>query len=304
VEKVNYLNQPNCYHLSNGTVEAIVTTNIGPRIIRYGFPGRENILGEVPDSVIKTELGDWKPFGGHRLWSAPEDKPRSYAPDNSPVEYDVQDDHTIRLIQRAEPPTYIQKEIIVKLDAEGSGLHVHHKLTNKNLWAIDVAPWALTIMNGGGMAILPQEPHRSWDECLLPARPMVLWYYTDLSDPRWSFSKKYITLKTDQERTEPQKIGIANKQGWAAYHRHQTLFIKRAAYREGAVYPDYGSSTEIYTAGSFIELETLAPMHHLEPGESAEHVERWNLFDNVEIDATQDTLDVTISALLASTGER
>ena len=211
MEKVNYLNQPNCYRLSNGTVEAIVTTDVGPRIIRYGFPGEENILGEVPDSVIKTELGDWKPFGGHRLWAAPEAKPRSYAPDNSPVEYDVLDDHTIRLIQRAEPPTYLQKEMTVKLYAEGSGLHIHHRLTNGNLWAIDVAPWALTVMNGGGMAILPQEPHRSWDEYLLPARPMVLWYYTDLSDPRWSFSKKYITLKTDSERTEPQKIGIANK---------------------------------------------------------------------------------------------
>jgi hypothetical protein len=64
---------------------------------------------------------------------------------------------------------------------------------------------------------------------------------------------------------------------------------------------DYGSNTEIYTAGSFIELETLSPIHHLEPGESAEHVERWNLFDEVEIDANQDTLDTTISALLART---
>ena len=299
MEKVKYLDQPNCYKLSNGTVEVIVTTDIGPRIIHYGFQGEDNILGEVPDSVIKTELGDWKPWGGHRLWSAPEAKPRSYAPDNHPVEYEIQDDNTIRLIQRAEPPTYIQKEFTVKLDLEGSGVHIQHKLTNKNLWGIDIAPWALTIMNGGGIAILPQEPYRSWDEYLLPARPLVLWHYTDLSDLRWNFSKKYITLKTDSDRTEPQKIGIANKQGWAAYYRHNTLFIKRSAYQAGAEYPDYGSSTEIYTAGSFIELETLAPIHHLEPGEVAEHVERWNLFEDIEIDTTQITLDATISALIA-----
>lgn len=297
--KVNYLNLPNCYKLRNGAVEAIVTTDVGPRIIRYGFPNEENILGEVPDSIIKTALGDWRPFGGHRLWTAPEANPRSYAPDNDPVEYEIENKNSIRLIQRAEPPTYIEKEMSVALDTEGSGLRVHHKLMNKNLWGIDVAPWALTIMNDGGVVILPQEEYRSWDEYLLPARQMVLWHYTDLSDPRWSFTKNYLTLKTDSERAAPQKIGIANKQGWAAYHRQQTLFIKRAAYQEGAVYPDYGSSYEVYTAGSFIELETLAPIHHLEPGETAEHVERWNLFRTAERDATQTTTNDAIDSLIA-----
>jgi hypothetical protein len=298
VENVNYLNLPNCYKLSNGTVEVIVTTDVGPRIIRYGFPNEENMLGQVPDSIIKTELGEWKPFGGHRLWTAPEANPRSYAPDSNPVEYQIEDENSIRLIQQAAPPTYIQKEMTVTLDAEGSGLRVHHRLTNRSLWGIDVAPWALTIMNDGGVVILPQEPYRSWDEYLLPARQMVLWHYTDLSDPRWNFTKNYITLKAESERAEPQKIGIANKQGWAAYHRQQTLFLKRAAYQEGAVYPDYGSSYEVYTAGSFIELETLAPIHHLEPEEAAEHVERWNLFRLLERDATQTTTDDVINSLI------
>ena len=39
MEKVAYFNQPNCFKLSNGIVEVIVTTDIGPRIIRYGFAG-------------------------------------------------------------------------------------------------------------------------------------------------------------------------------------------------------------------------------------------------------------------------
>ena len=60
MEKIAYFNQPNCYKLSNGTVEVIVTTDIGPRIIRYGFQGEENLLAEVPDLKVTTELGDWK----------------------------------------------------------------------------------------------------------------------------------------------------------------------------------------------------------------------------------------------------
>lgn len=304
MEKIAYFNQPNCYRLSNGTVEVIVTTDIGPRIIRYGFPGEDNILAEMPDAKVTTELGDWKPYGGHRLWHAPEAMPRTYSPDNDPIEFKIEGDDTIRLIQPVEPKTGIQKEMTVTLDPDGTRVTVHHKLTNKGLWGVELAPWALTIMNGGGVTILPQEPYISHDDYLLPARPLVVWHYTDLSDPRWTIGKKYIRLKTVDTLTEPQKAGIANKQGWAAYHRHRTLFVKRFPYMEGRTYPDYGSNCETYTAGSFMEVETLGPLHRLEPGQSAEHVEHWFLFKNVDIGATEATLDAAISPLVAQTAPK
>jgi hypothetical protein len=56
--------------LSNGTVELVVTTGIGPRIIRYAFVGGENVLAELADTpATKTALGDWKPWGA-RQWSS------------------------------------------------------------------------------------------------------------------------------------------------------------------------------------------------------------------------------------------
>lgn len=298
MEKVTYLDLPNCYRLSNGTIEVVVTTDIGPRILRYGFPGAENILGEVPEAVIKTTLGDWKPWGGHRLWTAPEANPRSYAPDNSPLQYEFDGEYSIRLAQAVEPQTGIQKEMTVKLEPAGSKLTVHHRITNRGLWEISLAPWALTIMNGGGVAIIPQEPYRSWDEYLLPARPFVLWHYTDLTDPRWAIGKKYIRLRTDEARPEPQKLGLGNKQGWAAYHRRGNLFVKRFSFEEGASYPDYGSNNETYTAGSFIEIESLGPIRRLAPGEAATHEERWSLSAGVEIDASEDALEAALGPYL------
>lgn len=282
MEKVAYLNQPNCYRLSNDVVELIVTTDIGPRIIRYGFLGEENILGEMPEAVIKTELGDWKPWGGHRLWLAPEDKPRSYAPDNSPIQFEIISDTRIRLIQPADVATGVEKEMTVALDESGSGVTIAHALRNKNPVDIQVSPWAITTMNGGGEAILPQEPYRSWNEYLLPARPLVLWHYTDLSDSRWTFSNESIRLRTDSSIEEPQKIGIGNKQGWAAYRRGKTLFVKKFDYQDGASYPDYGCNTEVYTAGSVIEVESLGPFRKIAQDEFVEHVEHWKLFGGVD----------------------
>ena len=301
VEKVSYMNLPNCYRLSNGTVEVIVTTDVGPRIIRYGFPGGANILAEMPDAVVKTDFGDWKPWGGHRLWHAPEVIPRSYSPDNTPIEFKLLGTKGIQLIQPVEPKTGIQKEMTVTLDAEGSGVTVNHKLTNKGVWGTQLAPWALTIMNGGGVTIIPQEPYISHDDFVLPARPLVLWHYTDLGDPRWSIGKKYIRLRTEATLAEPQKVGVLNKQGWAAYSREKLLFLKRFPYRGDAHYPDYGSNCETYTAGTFMEVETLGHLQHLEPGQSAEHAERWFLFNNVDIGKTEATLDAVISPIVAQT---
>ncbi|HKQ54207.1 MAG TPA: hypothetical protein VJT74_17655 [Pyrinomonadaceae bacterium] len=291
MEKINYLGL-DCQKLSNGAVELVVTTNVGPRILRYAFAGEENILGEAPDAVAETELGVWRAWGGHRLWTAPEAKPRSYAPDNDPVEFEAAGENAIRLVQRADA-SGVEKEMLVALDAEGTNVTVRHRITNRNLWAIEAAPWALTIMNGGGVAIFPQEPFRAWADYLLPARPLVLWHYTDLTDPRWTLGQKYIRLRSDASDPEPQKIGMLNKRGWAAYLRGETLFVKRAAHVEGATYPDYNCNFETYTAGAFIEVETLGPSARLEPNEAAEHTETWSLHSGV----TDENLDATLDAL-------
>lgn len=302
VEKVAYLNLPNCYKLSNGTVELIVTTDVGPRIIRYGFKGEDNMFAEIPDTTVKTDFGEWKPLGGHRLWSAPEAWPRSYVPDNSPIELKQEGANTIRLSQPVEAQTGMQKEMVITLEPDGTGVSITHRLTNRSLWAVDVACWALTIMQGGGTTIIPQEPYISHDDNmngLLPARALVLWPFTDMTDTRWTFGKKYIRLKTDETIKEAQKLGIANKQEWAAYHRGTTLFVKRFPYLKGMTYPDSGCNNETYTAAAFMELETLGPMRHLNWGESTEHVERWNLFKNVDIGATEATLDAAVSPLVS-----
>ncbi|HUT37655.1 MAG TPA: hypothetical protein VNE39_29510 [Planctomycetota bacterium] len=295
VREAAFLELPNCRELTNDTVEVVVTTDIGPRILHYGFRGAENILGLCPPGAkVATELGDWRPIGGHRLWTAPEAIPRSYVPDSGPVRCEKLSDFAVRLVQPVEAPTGIQKEMTVTLDPAGAGVTVLHRITNKGAWGIEVAPWALTIMNGGGTVIIPQEPFRSHDDCLLPARPMVLWRYTDLSDPRFTLGPKYLRLRTDDSLAEPQKIGVADKQGWAAYLRQGTLFVKQFPYKDGQTYPDCGCNCESYTAGSFIELESLGPMRRLESGQSAEHTEEWHLFENVEIGDTEESLDRTM----------
>ncbi|HXG82817.1 MAG TPA: hypothetical protein VNI84_02220 [Pyrinomonadaceae bacterium] len=278
-EKIERFILPNCLRLSNGTIEIVVTTDVGPRVIFYGFAGGENVLGEHFDAKVETALGEFKPYGGHRLWIAPENMPDSYAPDNAPVEYEFDEaKNSIRLVQPVESVTKTQKEITITLEAQGSGVTVHHKITNRGEKEIEMAAWALTILRGGGEAIIPNEAFAPYGgETLLPVRNLTLWSYTDFTDSRWRFDKDFIRLKVDAEKSEPQKIGVLNKQGWAAYRYKNLQFTKRFEFRENAVYPDMNSNTELYTAGDFVEVETLSPLQKLAPGSSIEHVELWEL---------------------------
>ena len=279
MKKIKFANFENCVRLTNGEIEIVVSTDFGPRILAYNFVGGENVLGICAEAKVETELGEFKPYGGHRLWIAPENMPNSYAPDNSPIEYFFdKKNNSIRLVQPVETITQTQKEMTVSLDRQGSGVRIHHQITNLGSTEIEIAAWALTIMRGGGEVFIPNEPFAAYGaETLLPVRNLTVWSYTDLSDSRWRFDREFIRLRVDGEKKEPQKIGVLNKQGWIKYQLSDVLFIKKFEHIENAVLPDMNSNTEIYCAGDFIEVETLAPVKRLARQSSTEHTEFWQI---------------------------
>ncbi|MCS7065703.1 MAG: DUF4380 domain-containing protein, partial [Fimbriimonadales bacterium] len=174
-----------------------------------------------------------------------------------------------------ESLTGIQKEMEIRW-REGF-VEIIHRLTNQNLWAIELAAWALSVMAPGGRAIIPQEPFRPHPEALLPVRPLALWAYTDMSDPRWRWGKRYIQLCQDPHIPTPQKCGMLNRQGWMTYLLRGELFLKRFECLPEATYPDFGCNCEVFTNAEMLELETLSPLTRLEPGATLQHIERWSL---------------------------
>lgn len=277
IREVPYLDLTGCFEIANSDARLIVSTGFGPRVLFYGLDGGENVFGWHPEAAVETQLGTWKPYGGHRLWAAPENMPLSYAPDNSPVEVDVHDELSLTVTADIHPATQLQKRMSLSLASSGAGVTVDHRIKNCGDTAVEIAAWALTIMRSGGVALVPNEPLGQYGgDNLLPVRSMALWPYTDFTDPRWKFEKDSIRLRCDESFGHPQKFGVLNKQGWAAYEMDGLTFTKRFEYVDAA-YPDMNSNTEIYTAGGFMEVETLSPMRNLEPGENVEHQERWDL---------------------------
>jgi len=276
----SYHGWPSCYRFSNEKIDLLLTGDVGPRVLRFGFVGQENQFQEFGSDLGETGGESFRLYGGHRLWHAPEARPRTYSPDNSPLALEEHGDF-VRLVQPVETTTRIQKEIDIHLDRDQAQATLVHRLRNTNVWPVELAPWALTLMAPGGTVLIPLPPRGSIQDNLLPTSTLVLWAYTDLSDPRWSWGERVILLRNDLKALTPQKIGLLNSEGWLAYQRGAVLFVKRFDYQPGATYPDLGSSAEVFTRGEILELESLGPLARLEPGGVVEHTERWYLFDGL-----------------------
>ncbi|MEX2237022.1 MAG: hypothetical protein WEB00_05745 [Dehalococcoidia bacterium] len=215
-ERVAYKGWPSCWRLSDGRLEVIVTTDIGPRVMFFGFAGGANEFGEIEATLGHTGGDEWKPYGGHRLWHGPEAMPRSYQPDNEPLEAQVSGG-VATLTQRTEAATCIQKEIEISFAA--GGVVVRHRLHNRNLWPVELAAWGVTIMTAGGQAIIPLGRWGAHGENLAARSTVSLWAYTDMTDPRWSLGRDFLRLRQDSGNGEPQKAGAYVDEGWAAYER-------------------------------------------------------------------------------------
>lgn len=283
VQKIAYKGWPNCYKISNGTVELIVTTDVGPRIIFYGFVGGQNQFQEFADEVGQTNGNQWLSYGGHRLWAAPENL-RTYFPDNVPIKIEHVG-NVVKLIAPVQSTTGLQFEIDVHLAATGSHVHLDQTITNHGK-ATQMAPWSITVMHVGGAAILPlppKGPHGARTN-LAATGSLALWSYTDFTDSRWVLGDKYIELKQIAHPTgnfQQQKIGVRDVDGWGAYYRDGFLFVKRAEFNKRANYPDFGCNFETYSDPTFLELETLGAMRRLAAGGVARHDEDWWLYKDV-----------------------
>jgi hypothetical protein len=127
-----------------------------------------------------------------------------------------------------------------------------------------------------------------------------MWAYTDLSDKRWGFTNKYLSLKQDPKISAPQKLGLFNENTWGAYLLNGELFIKRTTAQSGKTYPDFGCSFETFTNDEMLEIETLGPLASVPSGATVEHVERWSLHRGIQIGAWTDAeLDKVILPLLS-----
>ena len=265
-----------CLRLSNGRMSAWLTTEVGLRLIGLALPDSQDVMAHLPEEAIPVKGGgEYRLRGGHRLWHGPEVPARTYLPDNQPVETTIKPDYVSQR-QPIEESTGVEKAWHIELKPGSAELSIDHRLTNKGDQAITLAPWAITMLQPGGLALLPQQVDESDPNCLQPNRHLVLWPYTRVESEFIQIHDEVVCLRADM-KDGALKIGLPNPQGWLAYLRDDLLFVKASPFDPAASYIDRGASSQVYCSPEVLELETLGPRVTLAPGQHVEHREVWTL---------------------------
>jgi hypothetical protein len=165
----------------------------------------------------------------------------------------------------------LQKEISFTLDENCV------RLTHQLIWhggePIELAPWTITQVPLGGVAILPQSGIREGSS---PTRSLAIFPYASITDPRLELHDDLILVHGTGD-PNVFKVGSYNPFGWAAYVLEKALFIKRFPVGDFRKLPDMGSNAEVYVRDQYLELETLGELAWLNPGESVTFEETWEV---------------------------
>lgn len=275
-ETVAFAGWNNNLRLSNGLVDLVVTLEVGPRIIRFGRVDGPNLFKTFASQCGQVGGPEWLNYGGHRLWMAPEHMPLTYYPDNHPVAH-AWDGTTLVLTPPEQTTNRLQFAMEVTLDPARPRVTVLHRITNRGAQPVALAPWCLSVMAPGGRMVMPQEAFVPHGESYAPARPLVLWKFARMNDPRFRWGEHFVQLRQDDAIPTKTKIGAGNTKGWAAYLLEGEVFITYFPHDAEATYPDMGCNCEFYTEPGFLEVESLGPLTTLAPGEAVTHTEVWQL---------------------------
>ena len=281
ISEVKHKTFGNCVRIANELIELWVTIDFGPRVIHFSRIGKENVFYEdekmtsigEPFDVYGGEIV--KLYGGHRLWASPEILPRCYYPDTKPVQY-KEVAGGMEFVAPIETVNGIQKSITITFDENEPTVVLDHGIKNCGQWEIELAPWAITMMDAGAVAVIPMPAGKTG---LLPNRNIVLWDYTSMNDPRIYWGKLFITLRHDMSILNPFKFGIYDEAGWCAVFNKGQLFLKYFEAVSEWDYPDGGCNLESYTCANMLEVESLGALEYLPPGEWVNHIEEWSLFE-------------------------
>ncbi len=285
-----------CVSISNGVIEAYVTVDLGPRIIKFGFVGEQNIMqsnrkefGNKTDEIFTKYFGEgkaWENFGGHRIWLSPESYPETYYPDDSSVSYTITENGAI-FTPKPEYENGVSKTLEIKMDKDDTNMQVIMNVKNITDKPKSFAIWGLTVSEKNGTVIIPMNTNNTG---LLHNRSISVWSYTDLSDERIYFGKRYATVKHDPEAEKPLKLGFDLNSGCVYYVLGDDVFCKRyATNHPDGVYPDAGCSFETYSCSVFTEVESLGELKTVAPNETSSLIESWSLCKRtVDVDFRND----------------
>ncbi len=259
-----------------GNIKLGIPLDFGIRISYLSYRKSENLFFEQPKDMTELATEDgWRVYGGHRVWLAPESE-RDYAPDNSPVTYEISDGK-ITLHQCEDARLRVKKSVEISFVGEDT-VRVVNKIQNTDTSARRFSVWGITSMAAGGVEYIPLKYGRM---SYSPLSRVSMWFYTDLGDGRAEYSPGLIKLSHRPYPTK-YKIGVGHPAGNPKYVNYGVQFEKIFDVFEDEAYPDGDVSFETFMCDYMVEIESLSPLFDVLPNQTVSHTELWRLAEESE----------------------
>lgn len=287
VKKIDYKGWKNCCELSNPLVRVVVVPAIGGRIMEYSIGG-ENVLWQNESELGVLRPSDvgrrWHNYGGYKAWNAPQALWRT--PDNDNF-YDYAPAVNVELIPHSDqdstsgirvtcaPIRHLGFQFVreIALSDTTSRLRVTDTLRNISDHEIEWAPWGVAQVDAPCWIAFPLNERSKFGSGW-----SVMWPQNGVSTQMSRVG--HIGILHWQGNIE--KIGTDAIDGWMAYIKAQLGYVIRWSIQTaGAHYPDGGCSAQFFTSdkalGGYAEMETVAPIRKLAPGDQAVLTADWFL---------------------------
>jgi hypothetical protein len=124
---------------------------------------------------------------------------------------------------------------------------------------------------------------------------VVLWPYATWQDERLFADDDFVWIDARPGEQE-LKIGLLAR-GWLGYLRSGVFFLKRFDPQLTLPHPDLNTNAQLYCNQIFLEMETLAPLTLLEPGQSSVQLETWEIYRMEDVPPTIEGLSEYLPAL-------
>jgi hypothetical protein len=303
-ERVTYKGWDNALRMTNGTVEVVVVPQIGGRVMRYGFVGRENLLWENPTQAGKPiPFGEWTNAGGDKTWLWPQDDwgkllPQAWPPpvaaDQAPHTATVVGGDTVRLTSGRIFPWGVRIVRDLRLSPVGTHVFSTTRLVRELPGqSPECAAWTITQVAAASTVYAR----------LLPSASQLTNHINSMSDkPFHAITRTGNVLRVERDPSHSAKIGT--EADLLATVQNNTLFIVRfsspavdnafATYQKGEraqIYnqPDDANALKMGIT-PYIELEMTSPRRVLKQGESITLTQVWQLQELVPGERTTEAI--------------
>jgi len=282
--RTNYHGWPDAYVMSNGKAAAVIVPAIG-RVMQFGFVGEAGVFwenraldGRIADGhLVVWAAKDWVNFGGDKTWPSPEADWTVFTgrkgwrppPAFDGWSADVRTGGgTLTLVTAVDPFYGTFAERRIRLHSSKPEMTITTTYTREKGEPAWIGIWVITQLKEPVGLFAP-----------VPRKSVFPEGFTLLGQnlpPSLKVTNGLVALARNQKAAH--KIGLDGDSMLWVGEKH-TLRIDSPRERKGD-YPDKGSSTEIYTSPdplSYIELETLGPLHLMKPGDKINQVNTYTL---------------------------